>query len=357
MNSLIGLSMTCAFGITYLLIPSIINIAERKKIFDLPGGRKTHAAPIPALGGIGIFMGFLIALLLFIEFDFQVNVKFLTVASIMLVLIGIKDDLIGISAKQKLFFQWVVVSILHQAGFNTIGIVDLTFAGMAAPSLHYVLTSGFLILLINAYNLIDGIDGLAGSLGLIVSVTFGGIFLFHGHTNLSLICFSLAGALLAFLRFNFYKARIFMGDTGSMLIGLMTGIFSLVCLKLQPPVFESPLALIPLIYSIILIPVFDLGRVFIRRILKGRSPFEADRSHIHHLFQKGGCGSVKTCLILITFNIAMIGLAFSLLQLNSWLSSVAILSLCMIGMMAGLVTWLNVKKDSTTSVSYKEPIK
>ncbi|MEO1627824.1 MAG: undecaprenyl/decaprenyl-phosphate alpha-N-acetylglucosaminyl 1-phosphate transferase, partial [Bacteroidota bacterium] len=98
MNSLLLLSMACAFSITYLLIPSIINIADRKKIFDEPGGRKTHKRPIPALGGIAIFAGFLIALLLFMEINFQTNMRSLTAAATMLVLVGIKDDLIGISA-------------------------------------------------------------------------------------------------------------------------------------------------------------------------------------------------------------------------------------------------------------------
>ncbi|MEO1626140.1 MAG: MraY family glycosyltransferase, partial [Bacteroidota bacterium] len=171
-----------------------------------------------------------------------------------------------------------------------------------------------------------------------------------------LVCLSLAGALLAFLRFNFHQAKIFMGDTGSMLIGLMCGIFSLLLLRLDLPQ-SAHTSLLPVAYAIIAVPVVDLLRVFVCRMLQGHSPFKADRIHIHHLLGNIGFHSVKICLLLLAFQFCLFLVALQLLPLLSWFAALSVLFICTLAFLLG-VQWLHhLKEKKSAPLTYKQSIK
>ncbi len=275
----ISLAFVAATAIAYIATSLIIQIAEQKQVFDLPDIRKLHIKPTPVMGGIAIFSGFWIAGLLFSGVS---EIHYLAAAALILALVGITDDLISLSAYKKFIAQFIVAGILFFAGFQLQGFYGFLGFEEVAPVLSFLMTLVFLVVLTNAYNLIDGIDGLAGSQGLLGAVAFGILFAFIGEGGWSILSFALAGSIAGFLKFNFYKASIFMGDTGSTFIGLMLGVMSIQFLNaayygigmVQAPV---------IIAAIIFVPLFDLVRVFAVRLSRGGSPFSADRIHIHHI--------------------------------------------------------------------------
>jgi len=315
------LILITAFCIAYFLIPSIIKIADHQELFDIAGGRKQHKVPVPALGGIAIFIGFYISSILFTDINFQSEFRYSIIATLLIVLVGLKDDLVGVSAYHKLFFQILIGSLLCYSGlyFKT----DISWIKLSQFhfGVNYLLTIGFMVLLMNAYNLIDGVDGLAGSLGVLGSTTFAILFWIQGNMNWSLVSFAITGSMLAFLRFNIHSAKIFMGDTGSMFLGLMIGIFSVQYLNGGQFTANTILPFL-MVTSIIIIPVFDLLRVFIQRILNGKSPFFADRTHIHHVLQQAGLNSIKTCACLISLNMIIMIVSIHFLKDTSLLVAV-----------------------------------
>jgi len=274
-------------------------------LFDVPEGRKQHDRPIPPLGGIALFTGFVIASILLVDYQVFGQIKYLLAASLLLVLIGIKDDLVGITAGKKFYFQIGIVSLLYYAGFRVENFYGLLPFEEMPVVLSFLFTQLFLLTLINAYNLIDGINGLAGSLSLFAAISFTMLFAINGQMNWAIMSASLAGAIAAFLRYNFHQASIFMGDTGSTFLGVVIGIFCLEFLNQPTVAFSIPLSL-SLVIGIIFIPVIDLVRVFATRIIDGKSPFSADRRHIHHIFMRQGSSARRTCLILVCFNVLLI---------------------------------------------------
>lgn len=219
------LSGGLAFLITFFSIPVIIEVAKDKKLFDVPGGRKVHHAVIPTLGGLGIFAGFIIATLIGVPVS-QASVLQYFIAAIMIIFfMGIKDDILILTATKKFVGQLIAASILIK--FGGIRITDMYgLMGVEAlsPTVSFLITLFTIVVITNSFNLIDGVDGLAGSLGLVTSIIFGTYFYFSGELMYSVIALSLAGSLVAFLIYNFNPARIFMGDTGSLLIGLVNSI-------------------------------------------------------------------------------------------------------------------------------------
>ncbi len=305
-----------ALALSYILLPILINLARKKQLFDLPEGRKAHQHPVPALGGIAIFFGFWISSLLLVGDAFLLELRYLLIGAFLLMLVGIKDDLLGVDAPKKLLLQFVVVCLLYYAGFRLEGFYGLFAVGEVAEWLRFPMTVVFLLGLINAYNLIDGIDGLAGSLSLTSASIFALLFYLQGDFGWCLLALALGGSLLGFLRFNFYKASIFMGDNGSMVLGLLIGVFAIHYLNLTAATPQSATA-VPIVFSLIAIPTLDMLRVSIFRMMKGRSPFAADRSHIHHILLRQGFSTPLICLLLVA-------LEFLLCILAGQLSSISI---------------------------------
>jgi len=308
------LTGSVAFIITFLAIPVILQIAELKKLYDLPDDRKIHARPVASLGGVGIFAGFLLASLLSIPEYSNPEFQYFFAAGLVIFFLGLKDDLIVLSAFKKIIGQIIAASILiHLAGIKLTSLHGL-FGIYEVPEAFGLALSYFtIIVVINSFNLIDGIDGLAGSLGVLTMVVFGTYFFMADQLSYSLLAFSMCGSLLAFLIFNHHPAKIFMGDSGSLMIGLVNAILVIKFINIA----DSATAIVPVLspvavgVSILIVPLFDTLRVFSIRILHGRSPFTPDRNHIHHLLLNKGLNHSAVTFSCVVINILFIVLAYS----------------------------------------------
>jgi UDP-GlcNAc:undecaprenyl-phosphate/decaprenyl-phosphate GlcNAc-1-phosphate transferase len=303
------LSLSISFTITFLAIPVIINVAEMKKLFDMPDSRKIHQVAITPLGGIGIFAGFVFGCLLTINFKYSSEFQYFIAATMVIFFLGLKDDILVLSPIKKFIGQVLAAFLIIYYGRIQIRSMHGFFGIHELPEMFSLLISYFsVIVIINSFNLIDGVDGLAGTLGLMSSALFGIYFLYAGMEPYYVLAFSLCGSLLAFLIFNFQPAKIFMGDTGSLLIGVVNAIL---VLKFIDP-GDGPESLNPIIsspaigFTILMIPLLDTLRVFAIRIFKRRSPFSPDRNHIHHLLLDRRFSHRTITLLLASFNVGMV---------------------------------------------------
>lgn len=311
------LAAMLAFLITYTLIPRIIVLARDKQLMANPVNRSSHIQPVPTLGGIGIYFGFMIPMLLFAGMNESKVLPFLTLSCIIIFLIGVKDDIYVIAPKTKLFGQIVA------------GLIMILFANVRITNLHGIMSIGelpyFVSLLLslfiyvaitNAINLIDGIDGLAASIGIVACLGFGVYFIHLHKINGSVACSSLIGALSAFLIYNYAKGdrKIFMGDTGALIVGFILATYAI---RFNEFSISEPKNLVinnaPVVsIAILAIPIFDTIRVFLLRILRGRSPFKADKIHIHHELLDNGYSHHQATLLISIFSILLIILIYYL---------------------------------------------
>ncbi|MDX1407755.1 MAG: MraY family glycosyltransferase [Saprospiraceae bacterium] len=307
------LSFITAFGLTYLAIPSIINIARKKHLYDEPDERKSHSTRIPTLGGIGIFAGVIFSIILWTPFDVFGDLQYILCAFIIVFLIGAKDDIDPISPYKKLLGQIFASFILvFKANVRLTSLYGI-FGVYAIPEIPSILLSMFTILvIINAFNLIDGINGLSGSIAALISLVLGTWFLLIDHIEIAIVAYALAGSVIAFLKYNFTPAKIFMGDTGALLVGLVCSILAIEFIELHKEIKGSPYAFMSapaVAIGILVLPLFDTLRVFIMRIIRGKSPLHPDRSHIHHLLIDCGLTHMQATGILVVVNLLFIGLA------------------------------------------------
>jgi UDP-GlcNAc:undecaprenyl-phosphate/decaprenyl-phosphate GlcNAc-1-phosphate transferase len=314
-------------------IPSVITVAKQRGLYDKPDHRKLHKNKIPRLGGLAIIAAFAVAVSIWgIQTEAISRLQYLQAALIILFFSGLKDDVISISPLKKLMSQLIAAGLvvigedIRITGFyGLFGIDQIHFI----PS--YILSIFTIVVITNAFNLIDGIDGLAGGIGFIVSVTFGLWFNFIDLVGWSIISFALAGALLGFLIFNFNPAKIFMGDAGSLCTGFLLSVMAIKFIEMNNPSVQNfyKITTAPVIaIAILIIPLFDTIRVFTLRALKGKSPFAADRNHLHHLLLNTGLGHKEVSLLMYIVNIVFVLIAF--LMKDSNILSV----LCIIGCLA-----------------------
>lgn len=311
-------SFFTAFTLVYFAIPSIINIARIKRIFDEPGERSSHKVSTPSLGGIAIFAGAMFSITMWTPFADFGKLQYILCALIIIFLLGAKDDISPVSPTKKIVAQLMAAAILvfksdiHLRSFY--GLFGLEYQ---LPLWMTAMISIFTILvIINAFNLIDGINGLAGCVGTLISITFGCYFFVVGAVEYATVAFALAGAILAFLKYNVTPAQIFMGDTGSLILGTVSAMLAIKFIDLcyylpasEPLRFNNALAVA---VGIMIIPLFDTVRVFTTRILRGKSPFSADRRHIHHLLIDFGFSHMQATTVLVAVNMAYICLVFAI---------------------------------------------
>jgi UDP-GlcNAc:undecaprenyl-phosphate GlcNAc-1-phosphate transferase len=342
--------------VTSFSIPTIINISFRKRLFDDPiESRKVHKTFVPNFGGIAIFTGFLFASSLCIPTHLIPEANVFMAGGLILFMLGLKDDVVGVSPMIKFLAQLVsAIIVVAIANLRIVdlqgmfGIQELPYAG------SFVLTVFFIVGVVNAFNLIDGIDGLAGSLGIICSLIFAFLFYQAGQLGWVYISLSLAGSLLGFLFFNITPAKIFMGDSGSLMLGFITAVLSLKFLQIASagslsfagfPI-TSPAALI---IAVLIIPIFDTLRVLILRVIKNTSPFTADNNHLHHRLLFLGLSHVQATLVLAVTNVLFIVMAISLQQLgNMQLLGLVLLSALILN--GGLSLYIEHYKKSLFSV-------
>ncbi|HEX8461573.1 MAG TPA: MraY family glycosyltransferase [Segetibacter sp.] len=307
-------SAILAFLVTLLIIPVIIVIAKKKKLYDEPDDkRKLHKQPIPSLGGLGIFVGFILSILLTISFSADAPEFQYYVASFLLIFfLGIKDDIMVLSPAKKFIGQVIAAIILVYKARLIISNAD-GFLGVYAinEQVGFLLSVFAIVVIINAFNLIDGVDGLAGGLGLISCLVFGIFFLVNNNIPYAVLAFSFAGSLMAFLYYNFHPAKIFMGDTGSLMVGLVNSILVIKFISTGNHNIAYPVMSAPAVgFAILLLPLMDTLRVFSMRIFNGRSPFSPDRTHIHHLLLNKGFSHKTVTLVCVAAAISVSVIAF-----------------------------------------------
>ena len=318
-ESRIFLAFIAAELLSAYSIPIIVQIAKAKSLTSSPNHRTSHENAIPTIGGLAIFSTLLVVSLSIINIS---GFSFLNESTVMpalpsiiagvtiLFFIGMKDDLLGLSWKKKLTGQILAMVIICIIGDQRIsnlqgilGINEISYI------LSILLTIFIGIALINAFNLIDGIDGLATAIAIIASFTFGINFYLAGEKEYAILCAIIIGTLLPFFYYNVWgtKNKLFMGDTGSLILGfLMTALvirFNKVFFTPDMQYMQSAAAIS---IGIMIIPIFDTLRVFTLRIKDGHSPFSADRRHIHHLLLDLGCSHLKSTLIISAVNIFFI---------------------------------------------------
>jgi UDP-N-acetylmuramyl pentapeptide phosphotransferase/UDP-N-acetylglucosamine-1-phosphate transferase len=302
-----------AFAITYFSIPGIIQLARLKRLYDEPNHRKEHSSRIPTLGGLALFVGFFFS---FVFWGYDLHMRsFHSILSALIILfvVGIRDDLYPLKSWVKLGAQIVAALIVVVQGdvriTNLYGLLDLH----DLPYLVTVAISTLAILAImNGFNLIDGINGLSAGVAVIVLSTYGYWFYRMDNLVFVLLCVTLIGSLLAYLRFNFVrKANIFMGDSGSLVIGYLISVISIRFIQqsreFEPNYFFS-IAGAVYAFNLLIIPLFDTLRVSVVRILKGYSPFRADRNHIHHTLIDIGLSHRQASLLLFAVNLGFIAM-------------------------------------------------
>lgn len=314
------LSAGLAFLITFFAIPVIIQVAKDKKLFDEPDERKVHKNVIPTLGGLGIFAGFIIATLMGVPAAITSELQYFAAATTVIFFLGIKDDILVLSASKKFIGQLIAAGIIIKFGGIQLDNMHGFLGIYEIPRVASIIISLFTIIVItNSFNLIDGVDGLAGSLGLLTTLVFGTYFFYAGQLTYSVMAFALAGSTIGFLIYNFSPAKIFMGDTGSLLLGLVNSILVIKFINIAGnPASNFPIEAAPAIgFSILMIPLFDTLRVFGLRILDRRSPFSPDRTHVHHFLLDLGFSHRMVTITCVLVNISFIAIAFLLRGLGT----------------------------------------
>lgn len=288
-----------AMVVALFSVPSIIHISHSKKLLDQPNHRSIHAALTPRMGGLAIFAGFMSAITIFGQFGG--GVQQLLAACVIIFFIGMKDDIISISAFKKFFVQVIATGIVVFMGDVRVSSLQ-GFLGIfeLEVGISYAFTFLVIVGITNAINLIDGLDGLAGTIILVISLCFG-IFFYFYSIEYAFVAFCLAGGMVGFLRYNLYKARIFMGDTGSLVSGFVIAVMSVKFLEMNT-VPSAPATAV----AVLFIPVFDTLRAFTLRISSGRSPFVPDRNHLHHRFLDMGLPQIMVVVLMLMLNLLVV---------------------------------------------------
>lgn len=339
---LVAVAVVATWIISIRIYPVIIYIVQKKNLMDEPDERSSHIKKVPTLGGVGMFLAFSLALMLFgifvaLEEGELVRLISIVAATIILLFLGIKDDLLVLAPKKKFLGQIFAAAIVILATDVRIS----SFGGiMGIAELPYIASVLFtvcvFIVIINAFNLTDGIDGLAGSIATLCSAIFGFFFLVNGEMFLSLVSFTLVGALIGFLSHNFSeRQKLFMGDSGSLFLGYMLA-YQGVCF-VEVSASETALYTVPhapiILLALLSYPMVDSLRVFAVRIYNGKHPFHADRNHIHHRFVDVGYSHMKATFAISISNVLMVGLIW---LINDWDPTVQFFT----GLFAGMVLYM-----------------
>lgn len=335
------LSFVFSFLITWYSIPTIIKISRRKNLMDEPGQRSSHERKIPNLGGIAMFFSIAVCASIFAYQLFDLY-KFLFASLVILLYVGVMDDIVVMRAYKKLLAQVVVAALLVigsdvriRSLFGVFGVYELNYF------LSVIFSIVTFIILVNAYNLIDGIDGLAGVYGVICFSLFGISYYRLGEYNYPLVILSttIIGTVIGFLYYNLSdrSKKIFMGDTGSMLLGFLLT-FTSICFmdifivkKVQGAVFYHLNTAPVMAIAIMILPIIDTLNVITIRLAEKRSPFDADKNHIHHKLLKLGITHKRATLYIISYYLFIVIISYFLRHIEVNLLLIIILLLGFLG--------------------------
>lgn len=337
-----------SFLIGFLVLPILIKFLRKIQFGDIPGGRKIHKEFTPSMGGIGILFSFFISLAIWGIVGGSINeIWFLVAGVVIIFFVGLSDDIVDLRAYYKLIGQLIAAFIVVNFGQVRIeSFYGLLGVGVLPEYFSFILSIVVLLAASNAFNLIDGIDGLAGMVSSIALLFLGLWFGLNGLDSYSLIAFALLGSTLSFLIFNWQPAKIFMGDTGALTLGFAIGALVMVFFKANESSsseffgkFNSPFTMG---VALMIYPLFDTVRVFVRRIVNGNHPMKADKGHIHHYLLRSGMSHQKSTLVISTVHLTLVVVAFFL---NSFEDNWALTGLIVLVLIfGGVVEQLTVSK-------------
>lgn len=309
--------------VTGIMIPQILRVAFRNKLFDRPDQRKIHKTDIPRLGGIAFLPAILIDMVLFFAIanimgyageNVTLNALapqlcYVGLAALILYATGIVDDLSGVRYSAKFLLQGISAAIVIAGGVRIESLYGFCGIHELPLVVSILLTGFFIVFIINALNLIDGVDGLASGLGGVACIFYAVLFLNHGMYVYSALATATLGTLLVFFVYNVFgksksHTKLFMGDTGSLVIGLILSVLCIECFGIG----TDPRRANPAVWAVVplLIPGFDVVRVYLRRIKSGRNPFLPDKTHIHHKLLAVGLSQKHVMLAIVTSSIILI---------------------------------------------------
>ena len=334
-------SLLVSFLVGLCFMPLVIDIAKKRNFVVKPNKRTSHEGVIPNIGGINIFISFLLTVFLF-SYEIIDQMQFILIGMFFILIVGFVDDLIDIKAHWKLIGELVAAFFLIVVSPDDIRLTNLHgFLGIYHLSLitSYLLSFFVFVVIINALNLIDGIDGLASGLGILYSLFFAIYFNNTGSLNFAISAYAMAGSLAVFFIYNVFgkKNKIFMGDSGSLLLGYMITlyVFKFCEMNAYPNIYKLKeayhMTAAPAVAVCLLsVPLFDTIRVMLTRIKKGVSPFHPDRNHIHHLLLKTGLKHKQVTLVLLLISITYIGLGLLGRNWPIWLLAIIAFSLAVV---------------------------
>ena len=326
------------FFVVWYTIPVIVRMSIAKNLHDVPDHRKVNTKVIPNMGGISIFLGISLGTMLSLTIGEFPEFRFIFSGMMIMFFIGLKDDMIIISPLKKLVAQIICAMVIVLLGdirithlHGILGINEINYYVSIFLSILGIVGT------INAMNLIDGIDGLAASIGILSSLIFGILFFQTGHIAYASICFATLGSLITFFAYNVFghANKIFMGDTGALILGLILSAFAIHFNESFIAGNEDLVRTAPILsLAILAVPLFDMVRLFSLRIYNGKSPFSPDMNHIHHKFLQLGFSHLKSTSIIALANLFIISVIYALKALDNsilltilliWVSALMIL--------------------------------
>lgn len=342
---------TLSFLISFLLFPVVIKIFKQLSWFDTPGTHKIHSASVPSMGGVAILVGASLALLMILPLQQWISFRYFFISIALMFLIGLRDDVLALTPRQKLFSQLLPVFVLVFLDRTVLSSLYGLYGDGEFPSwLTYGVTLFTVVIVTNAYNLADGIDGLAGTVGIFATLFFGIWFYLAGDPYLSLISLCFGGALIAFILFNWQPSSIFMGDTGALMVGLLLSFLAIRFINLNYALrMENPFrfeASISTALAVLIVPIFDTLRVIILRLKMGQSPFRADRKHLHHRLLAMGMTHAEAVKWLAFMNLGFIALVMILKKLPDLLLLPILVLLCLL--ISFVLKWKETASDNPT---------
>lgn len=342
----LSLSFLWAFLVALFAVPSIIYIAHLKNMLDTPNVRTVHESLTPRLGGVAVFAGFMSALTIFA--DLGNGIQQLLAGCIVLFFVGLKDDLVSISVSKKFVGQLLATGIVMiMADVRLTSFQGILGIQELPVGISYAITFLAIVGITNAINLIDGLDGLAGTIVLTIVSTLGYYFVRYGgpaFSNYVFVSVCLMGGIIGFLRYNFHRASIFMGDTGSLVCGFIVSVLTIQFIEMGLKVGQPFGSSAPSVAAgILFVPLFDTLRVFIVRMMAGRSPFSPDKNHVHHRILAMGFQQISTVVLLALLNIVVILFVINFSYLGN-----TILIGCLVGFSIVLSVFLGVYRSRST---------
>lgn len=310
-----------AYALGLSLYPVFISLYERFNLLDKRDRRKVHIKEVPTMGGVPIFIAFIVATFIWLSYIELAQNRYLMGSLVFMLFVGLRDDFINLKPIIKLFSQMVPAFVIFY--FTDVKITSLYgfFSEAEFPLLiSFVVTVITMVVISNSFNLIDGLDGLAGSITLVVFSSLGIWFSLNEQNIYGMLLFAMAGSVAAFLFFNWQPAKIFMGDTGALILGFLASVSIIKFINVNHGLAETGFlrfdGSVATALALLIIPLGDTLRVFFLRLIKGKSPFAADKNHIHHVLMRLGLTHRKVALLLAAVNMIFISLAVVFRNVN-----------------------------------------